>query len=145
MKPFIPVQCPFCDARAQCVAPHPGAILVAPCGQCQEMMLLFAGTTLPLDKDILLHASDAEQRKHLRETIVQQLARRIGDVVYSSSSQQDVPSTPTAEPAAPRLVPSVAPDQPTALISDAEVRDFLAIDLHQIDEKKHFDRIFGSP
>lgn len=144
MQPFIPVQCPFCDAQGQFVAQHPGAILVAPCGQCQEIMLIFAGTTLPLSKDVFLHASEAEQRKHLRKTIVQQLARRIGDVVCSSFGLQDVPSPDTAGPTPPRLVPSIAPDHPTALISDAEVRDFLAIDLHQIDEKKHFDRLFGS-
>lgn len=157
MQPVIEVQCPFCKARGQIVTPPLGAIIVGPCPRCQELVLLFGGAVLPLDKETILQGTATEKKTHLTETIMEMVVNRIDELVDSAEDQpaaadgdieavdEDEPvlSTAAEEPPVPVHQPSYAVEQPSSAITEQEVRDFLAIDLHLIDDKKHFDRIFG--
>ncbi len=184
MQPVIEVQCPFCDARGQIVTPPVGAIIVGPCPRCSELVLLFCGAVLPLDKEVILNASSDEKKAHLTETIMDLVVKRIEELVDNAEAHLDeeefgveslaelmdpgdaapadaeagaakgeAAKSEAAEPANPPVdgesvplretVPSVAADHPTTGITEQEVRDFLDIDLHLIDRKVHFDRVFG--
>ena len=184
MQPVIEVQCPFCKARGQIVTPPVGAIIVGPCPRCSELVLLFCGAVLPLDKEIILHATPDEKKTHLTDTIMGLVVNRIDELVDNAESDMDevelvdnaesdvdearseaesvadpaesssAALAESAEAAAPALdfgplptkvmAPSFADDRPTTVITDSEVEDFLHIDLHLIDRKEHFERVFGS-
>lgn len=167
MQPFIYVQCPYCDSRGQLVVPQVGAVLVAPCPRCRELVLVFAGTALPLDKHVFLHGEPDEQRAHLAETVAGHLVERlralvdhrltedpdgiltVGDTALSAAEEPNADPAADAEvetagdDAAPPRIPSFKSDRPLTPISDEEVRDFLGIDLHLIARKVHFDRLIG--
>ena len=178
MQPVIEVQCPFCKARGQIVTPPLGAIIVGPCPRCNELVLLFCGAVLPLDKDIILQATPDEKKSHLTDTIMELVVNRIEELVDNAEGSTDeplietddviaeavelaeeavaeaedavaeagaasVPAVTAEAPTESARVPSVATDGPVTAITDQEVQDFLNIDLHLIDRKQHFDRVFG--
>lgn len=167
MQPVIEVQCPFCKARGQIVTPPLGAIIVGPCPRCSELVLLFCGAVLPLDKEIILRATAEDKKTHLTETIMEMVVNRIDELVDNAEAGnldehevevEATAETPTVDAASTGksaadagsaegivevMVPSVAQDGPTEAITDEEVRDFLDIDLHLVDRKVHFDRVFG--
>lgn len=174
MQPVIEVQCPFCKARGQIVTPPVGSIIVGPCPRCSELVLLFCGAVLPLEKDVILHGTSDEKKTHLIETIMDLVENRIDELVDNAETNandgdgegegimeepgefdeaepveaEEQAEEPLPEPREflPRLPlrrPSTLSGTPSSEISDEEVRDFLDIDLHLIDRKEHFDKVFG--
>ena len=83
MFPVIEVQCPYCKATGQIMTPPLGSIIVGPCPRCNEMVLLFDGTVLPLDKDIISEGTAEEKKQHLLETIVDMAAGRVDELIGS--------------------------------------------------------------
>ncbi len=159
MKTVIPVKCPFCNTRGKIVTPRVGAMIVAPCPRCQEFLLVFAGTSFPLNKHVILHASAAEQQAHLAEMIMEHIEEWVEDLLETDSEPESDSAPPAdadqaaeadaeaADPAAapgePRLRPSWVPGRPTGPITEAEARDFLTIDVPLSARKAYFDRVFG--
>lgn len=144
MFPVIEVQCPFCKATGQIMAPPPGSIIVGPCPRCNEMVLLFNGAVMPLDKDIIAEGSVDEKKQHLLETIVDMVAVKIDELVESDEAGSEPKRGKAKKSTAPRskkIAPSVS-DKKATPISREEVRDFVNIDLNLIDSKAYFDKVF---
>ena len=150
MFPVIEVQCPYCKATGQIMTPPLGSIIVGPCPRCNEMVLLFDGSVIPLEKDIVTGGTAEEKKQHLLEAIVDVTAAKIDELIDSgelgrgskdTKSQTPSKETPGASPK--KILPSVR-DAEASFISQQEVHDFVNIDLHLIDSKDYFDKVFTS-
>ena len=63
------------------MAPPLGSILIGPCPLCREMVVLFSGKVMALDKNVML-GDDADAKKiHLTDVLNGYLAARIDDVL----------------------------------------------------------------
>lgn len=144
MFPIIEVECPFCKATGQIVAPPLGSIIVGPCPRCSEMVLLFNGSVMPLDKEIINAGTADEKKQHLLETIVELVADKVDELVESGDMGADSKKQPSKKSKAlsRRLKPSVS-NKKAPPISREDVRDFINIDLHLIDTRDYFEKVFG--
>ena len=147
MFPVIEVECPYCKATGQIMTPPLGSIIVGPCPRCNEMVLLFDGTVMPLDKDIISAGTSEEKKQHLLETIVDMAAGKIDELIDSGElgnrSADTQSSVRPAESQRAHVLPSIQ-DKDAPYISRQDVRDFKNIDLHLIDSKDYFDKVFAS-
>ncbi len=142
MFPVIEVQCPHCQATGQIMTPPLGSIIVGPCPRCNEMVLLFDGEIMPLDRNIITGGTSEEKKQHLLEAIVDMAAGRIDELLETGElGSKNRPKKQPEEPKADRLEPSVR-DREAPHISREDVRDFKNIDLHLIDSKAYFDKVF---
>ena len=144
MFPLIEVQCPFCKTTGQIMAPPLGSIVVGPCPRCDEMVLLYDGIVMPLEKDIINEGTGEEKKQHLLETIVDMVAEKVDGVIEGG----DIGPNPAREPGKKKkgvktasIRPSVR-DKNAPPISPEDIHDFVNIDLHLIDSKGHFDKVF---
>lgn len=144
MFPVIEVQCPFCKTTGQIMAPPLGSIVVGPCPRCSEMVLLFDGTVMPLDKEIINEGTAEEKKHHLLETIVEMVAVKVDEIIERGGIESQPKlrgRRKSGSSRQKRVFPSVS-NRDAAPISRDEVRDFINIDLHLIDSKDYFDKMF---
>lgn len=143
MFPVIEVQCPYCKATGQIMTPPLGSIIVGPCPRCNEMVLLFDGTVMPLDRDIIADGTSDEKKQHMLEAIVDMAAGKIDELIESGEigGQTDQPSSQIRKAGSKGVRPSIS-DAKAPYISREDVRDFVNIDLHLIDSKDYFDKVF---
>jgi hypothetical protein len=128
------------------MTPPLGSIIVGPCPRCEEMVLLFDGSIMPLDKNIILDGAPEEKKQHLLEAIVDMAAIRVEELIESGELAAGSKPRKKAEPIEPAtegISPSVL-NEKAPYISREEVKDFVSIDLHLIDSKSHFDKIFAT-
>jgi hypothetical protein len=81
MLSVIEVQCPHCGARGTIMVPPLGSILIGPCPLCREMVVLFSGKVMALDKEVMLTGDNDTKRKHLAEVLNVYLNNRIEEVL----------------------------------------------------------------
>ncbi len=146
MFPVIEVQCPHCKVTGQIMTPPVGSIIVGPCPRCEEMVLLFDGSIMPLDRDIVLDGTPEEKKQHLLEAIVDMAAIRVEELIESgelAAGSKPRKKAKPIEPATEGISPSVL-NEKAPHISREDLRDFVNIDLHLIDSKSHFDKIFAA-
>lgn len=144
MFPVIEVQCPFCKTTGQIMAPPLGSIIVGPCPRCNEMVLLFDGTVMPLDKDIITEGSPEEKKQHLLETIVDVVANKVDELIENGEIETEPKQKGRKKVSSikkRKVNPSVT-DKTAPPISREDVNDFINIDLHLIDSKDYFDKVF---
>jgi len=129
------------------MTPPLGSIIVGPCPRCNEMVLLFDGTVMPLDKDIIANGTPEEKKQHLLETIVDMAASKIDELIDSGelgNHNADERGTHRSNgPRSKRVTPSIQ-NKNAPYISREDVRDFKNIGLHLIDSKDYFDKVFAS-
>jgi len=162
MLSLIEVQCPHCGARGQIMMPPVGAIIIGPCPQCSELVVVFCGHVLPLDKQIMESGVLEERREHLLSVLMEFLQDRIGKLMSEeaeaaaseASESEDAPAL-TGETLSGEMesaVPSVGraaslsdeSKQSGALtpISQSEMERFATIDLKLLDNKAYFKSVF---
>ena len=145
MFPVIEVQCPYCKATGQIMTPPLGSIIVGPCPRCNEMVLLFDGSVIPLDKDVVTGGSPEEKKQHLLEVIVDVTATKIDELIDSGDlgnrPSGHTPGHEVKQSFSKEVAPSVRNEE-APYISRQEVSDFVNIDLHLIDSKDYFDKAF---
>jgi hypothetical protein len=109
------------------------------------MVLLYDGTVLSLDKDIITGGSAEDKKQHLLETIVDMIAGKVDELVDSGdlgSGQKPKPQEKTMIAGGKIVTPSVRhKDAPP--ISRAELRDFVDIDLKLINSKGYLEKVLG--
>ncbi len=154
MISLIEVKCPHCGAQGQIMLPPPGAMIVGPCPECQEMVVIFCGKVLPLDKDIMTKSSDEEQKEHLLETIgvfVHDRIERLFDKESSPSPAERVAmnsnfSEHENESAEGQGSPAEEPEAfasiPQTPISQDELDSFLKVELKLLDNPDYFKAVF---
>jgi hypothetical protein len=143
MISLIEVQCPHCGVKGKIMVPSQGVILIGPCPQCDELVAVFCGQALPLEKEVMLNGSGRDRRDHLMEVLTAFLEQSIGetldkgplDGLEAEGGEMDAfggeyPETYDETEAEPK-------------ISDEELDRFSKIDLPALDNKAYFDAIFN--
>jgi len=148
MLSLIEVQCPHCGARGQIMMPPVGAIIIGPCPQCNELVVVFCGHVLPLEKEIMENGGLDERREHLLHVLTDFLQDRIGKLMTEEAesgaesfeeSDGDSELEPAGETAPAEAVKSDGKLEP---ISDGELERFASIDLKLLDNKAYFKSVF---
>jgi hypothetical protein len=128
------------------MTPPLGSMIVGPCPRCDETVLLFDGSVMPLDRDIIADGSSDEKKQHMLEVILDMAAGKIDELIDNDelgSGSADRRSDLSGDSRSERLRPSVR-DKDAPFISREEVSDFVNIDLRLIDSKNYFDKVFAS-
>lgn len=128
--------------------PPLGAIIVGPCPNCDELVVVFCGRVLPLNKETMVNGSSAEKHEHLKSVLVDFMDDRIRKVVdqltpevteglhdYTPENDDYVPNM-DEQPATTAII-----DESKA-ITDNELDKFLRFDLPRIDNKDYFRAVF---
>lgn len=146
--------------------PPVGAIIVGPCPECHNMVVIFAGKALALDSDIIMNGNAVARRDHIMQVLVAFLEERIGKLVASedrpggeppagpvsndaaeseTDADADAPSKSESREAEPEEdTPKIDPygNRTTAPISRSEVDSFVNVELQLIDDKDYFKAVF---
>lgn len=135
MLTLIEVQCPHCGARGQIMVPPVGAIIIGPCPQCNELVVVFCGHVLALDKETMENGTTENRRDHLLEVLTEYLqdkiAKLIGDPEEIELDQGDIEELG-------------APQKLEDIISQVELERFTDVDLRLLDNKAYFNSIFDT-
>lgn len=145
MFPVIEVQCPFCKATGQIVAPTLGSIIIGPCPRCNETVLIFNGWIMPLDKDVINHGSLEDKKEHVLDTIIDIIQEKLDELFDEEKNSEANRKLVLPKPKRgenKKVKPSVRKKKAPP-ISREEVRDFVNIDLQLINSKAYFEKIFG--
>lgn len=149
MLSLIEVKCPHCGAQGQIVLPPLGAIIVGPCPQCEEPVVVFCGRVLPLKKSVIQDGSMKEKYDHLMAILTQFVEQRVTQLLKNAEESQE-PETDAysdEEMDIKDLNDGVVPDTRIegnhARITQAEVDQFTRIDLKFLDNKDYFNEVFG--
>jgi len=135
MLSIAEVQCPHCGARGRLLLPSHGAILIGPCPQCQEMVAVFCGTGLPLEKEIMVDGSKEEKHAHLMEVLTSFLDRSIAQTL--EQSEEGAQFEELTDDAVEDEIEEV-----DAGISDDELDQFRNVSLNMLDDKEYFEKVF---
>lgn len=144
MFSLMDIKCPHCGAEGQIVTPPFGSVVIGPCPNCHNPVLLFCGKTLALDKQVVAESSLDGVKEHLIEVMCQ-CVRQMADQLVEQATDQ-----PSSQPAidtcekikSMKPTPSVTNSDAPAITS-RDIKDFVKIDLNLLDKREHFDRLFG--
>jgi hypothetical protein len=123
--------------RGQIMVPPLGALVLGPCPQCHELLVVFCGRVLPIDKDVMMDGSDDERHTHLMEVLGGFLDERVRQLLENSPELADEIRKQLGETIAAKE-PSEAAD-----ISQHEVDHFVNVDLKLLDDSDYFRTVFG--
>ncbi|MBI1321371.1 MAG: hypothetical protein GC168_20805 [Candidatus Hydrogenedens sp.] len=146
MLSLIDVKCPHCHAQGRIVTPPPGSIIVGPCPECSEMVAVFGGRVLPLDKGLMQHGTTEEKKRHLMEVLgvfIEERIERLLNQPPAEPAEDKQPEAAHEEPAAPPGGLELAGFDMKPNISDQEFRAFLSGEMDLLDNPKAFKAIFG--
>ena len=147
MLSMVEVKCPHCSVRGQILLPPLGAIIVGPCPNCEEMVVVFCGRALALDREIMLHGADLEKHEHLKGVLIDFLETRIATVVEQLSpdvadSLRDYSPEALVGDGIDESVRTPPDPVIPQIISDSEFQEFVQSDLPLLDNPDYFKTIF---
>ena len=164
MLSLIEIRCPHCGAHGQVMLPPVGAIIVGPCPECHNMVVIFAGKALALDNDIIMNGNSVARRDHIMQVLVAFLEERIGKLVSAEDGPGgEPPAGPVGSDVTPESAafaeesggsasqtdsgvtePKINPygNRTTAPISRSEMDSFVNVELQLIDDKDYFKAVF---
>ena len=143
MLSLIEVTCPHCGVQGQIMLPPLGAIIIGPCPECSEMVVVFSGRVLALDKEIMQGDSAQSKRDHLMEVLRGFLEERVSRLFEDADDfigKDALAETGEEEADAPKVAPYG--NAPTAPITREEVDAFRHVDLSLIDNRHYFKAVF---
>ena len=134
---MIKIECPHCGASGSITPPPKEFIIIAPCPQCGELVVLFREKVVAINRNILTSGTFEEKRQHIAEVITTFL-----------DSVGPLPSPGLSDAAAiggfgEGLEIEMEPMDRSGGITTEEVSDFINIDLKLIDKKEYFEQVFG--
>lgn len=137
------VHCPHCGAKGKILLPSQGAILIGPCPNCDEMVAVFCGNGLPLDKEVMMSGSNQEKHHHLMEVLTSFLDMSIRDTLKQQTNPENGEFSEDGEldPFELKYSTEESPAEPVT-ISEDDVQTFRDVDLKFLDNKEYFDSIF---
>ncbi len=134
---MIKIECPHCGASGSITPPPKEFIIIAPCPQCGELVVLFREKVVAIDRNILTSGTFEEKRQHIADVITTFLDS-VGPLPAPGLS--DITAIGGFEEGAEI---ELAPTHPDGGITREEIRDFINIDLKLIDKKEYFEQVFG--
>lgn len=141
------IRCPHCGKTRIVTTKVPrDVVVVLPCPECNELVVLFRGKAIALKRDVLKHGTKEERRNHIAEIVEEFLPPEL----LSGEMDWDI-----GEGAAPFPFPERLPrrrkrkrrkeqdDDQNPPITDEEAEHFYRFELQRIDEPQYFKRHFG--
>lgn len=151
MISLIEVVCPHCGARGQIMVPPIGSIVIGPCPQCHELVVVFCGKVLPLNKETMKCGSTSQKREHLLAVLMEYLEEKISQIAFDPAAEDEEDGTAPdresdrafQEPVPMELAEAGQPaPSPKAAISQADFDHFVNVDLKLLDNKDYFKAVF---
>jgi hypothetical protein len=150
MISLIDVECPHCGTHGQIMVPTVGSIIIGPCPKCTELVVVFCGQVLALDKEIMGSGEISDRREHLLGVLSTFLHDRIGTLLTEDFLIEDssIPEATELEPFSfdgePTESSSLSPDSERGQsITQTEVDQFTDVDLKLLDNRAYFNSVFG--
>jgi len=157
MHSLINVECPHCKARGQIMIPPVGSIIIGPCPKCEDLVVIFCGQVLALDKVLMNEENIETRREHLLSVLNTFLEDRISNLMsedfnINTRSLSEVVDDTELEESEVEFVEEEASVDFTALsdaeqsqsITQSEVDRFTDVDLKLLDNKAYFKSVFGA-
>ena len=150
MLSLIEVQCPHCGAQGQMMLPPLGAIIVGPCPECEEMVVVFCGRVFALSKDTMLKGTEEEKRSHVENVLSKFLNARI-ERLFTAATSAELPEGVRADSFSEEDTGLGSPKEKhidpygngsKAPISKTEIESFKDVDLRLIDNPDYFRAVF---
>ncbi|GMV92913.1 MAG: hypothetical protein AMXMBFR82_26910 [Candidatus Hydrogenedentota bacterium] len=140
--------CPHCGTPRIITSKVPkDVVVVMPCPNCRELVVLFRNKAIALSRKIMEQGSFEERKDHIAEIITEFFEPGMLGLPPSESGagfELDDDDVGSATEAFDGLFASSS-DSTTAKgpISEKEVEEFVRLDLHRIDEPNYFKKYFG--
>ena len=155
MLSLIEVQCPHCGARGQIMLPPLGSIIVGPCPECHNMVMIFSGRVMKLDNRIMTEGDRSDKHEHLMAVLNTFLRDRVNKLLDNEEAEsktapeddaevthQVVNASPETEgPVVPPLGKKAEPIT-GGPITPSEMDTFLNVELRLLDNKEYFKTVF---
>lgn len=149
MLSLIEVTCPHCSAQGKIMVPPVGSVIIGPCPKCNELVVIFCGQALALDRVIMESESMEDRREHLLAVLNEFLRERITGILAEENGMADV--TPVDEGEIGDFIAdeevadieSTGNDDSEQVISQNEVDQFTEVDLKLLDNRAYFKSVFG--
>lgn len=142
MLSLIEVQCPHCGARGQIMIPPVGAIIIGPCPQCKELVVVFCGQVLPLEKAIMESGSVEDRQEHLLSVLTEFLRDRIGKIMSQPLDAEDTGMDDQFETPEEQANEQDTEGATTGEITQNELDRFVEVDLKLLDNTAYFKSVF---
>ncbi len=129
------------------MVPPVGAIIIGPCPQCNELVVVFCGHVLALDRGIMENGSTDDRREHLLSVLTEFLHDRIAKLLSDDAEMVDgeLAEGAAEEYGAPTAGDAFADEKPASEkspISQTEFERFTDVDLKLLDNKAYFKSVF---
>jgi hypothetical protein len=140
------VSCPHCGKTRITTSRVPRDVVVMlPCPECHELVVLFRGKAIALNREVLQSGTKEERRNHIAEIVEEFLPPELFSGVMNWDFSEGATPFPFPERRSRRArAADTEEDDEEPPISDAEVERFQKFELHRIDEPRYFKRHFGS-
>lgn len=147
MLSLIEVQCPHCGARGQIMIPAVGAVIIGPCPQCSELVVVFCGHVLALDKGLMESGSLGERRDHLLSVLTEFLREWVnkllsGETPTEEGEMGDYYETPSEGSDGNPEASESSKTRDRAQISPSEFKRFTDVELKLLDNTAYFKSVF---
>ncbi len=129
------------------MVPPVGAIIIGPCPQCNELVVVFCGHVLALDKETMENGSTDDRREHLLSVLTEFLHDRIAKLLSDDVEMIDGEvGEEGAEDYGASGAGNASADEKRAgeesPISQTEFDRFTDVDLKLLDNKAYFKSVF---
>ncbi len=131
------------------MVPPVGAIIIGPCPQCSELVVVFCGHVLALDKETMENGSTDERREHLLGVLTDFLQDRISRLLSDDVEMLDgEPGEEGAELGDTYGSGGASFEEnreaEKSPISQTEFERFTDVDLKLLDNQAYFKSVFGA-
>jgi len=124
--------------------PPLGAIIIGPCPKCEELLIVFCGQVLPLDKDIVMSGTPREKHEHLMGVLTEFLEERVADLVRQTTPEAEGEEDDyDDEVEESEIEAEVDTPEDEEIITQPEIDQFVQVDLNLLDNKDYFKAVFG--
>lgn len=147
MMSFLEVICPHCGTRGHIVLPPLATLVAGPCPECHELVAVFCGRALPLEKDIMLRGTSKEKHQHLVSVLSSFLDEFVGELLARADAgpQEHSPAEHDGNDmteAGDMPDPTDGPKS-SRLITREEIDRFIRLELPRLDNQDYFKAIFS--
>lgn len=147
MMSLIEVTCPHCGAHGQIMLPPVGNIIIGPCPECRNPVLVFLGNVLKLNPKVIANGTPAQKQDHLLEIMQEFLHGRIAEMIPNDDGSAEPATQARAVHNCNSNKDPEARDRESldrrGRITKGEMQQFIALDLSCIDNADYFRRHFG--
>ncbi len=130
------VACPHCGTKRIVARVPKDWVAILKCPNCNELVVLFRGKVIGVDRDTLEHGSFEDRKSHIAEVITEFLEPGM----FGLDSDEKEPASRDGEELVVEAEVDASDSRP---ISKREMDRFIRFDLQRIDEETYFKRHFS--